>query len=180
MRRPFLPYPIWTLCDDGGLRLYDPLANAVRRFNRDGVEHEAFPLPPERRIAITFDRVFGMFYRQYRDQGSPSEAAADSVQMRAGLEAQFPQLAESSADVFPEVADLRCTGRGTLWLQPFDPAGAGLGRGTKWWRIEPDGSRRTYRLPEAFTAFRFTEDRIWGTMTDSLGVPTLAWIPVAR
>lgn len=85
-----------------------------------------------------------------------------------------------SADVFPEIADMRCTGRGTLWLQPFDPAGAALGRGTERWRFDTDGSSRTYHLPEVFTPFRFTEDRIWGAMVDSLGVPAVAWIPVER
>jgi hypothetical protein len=175
----FLPYPIWTLCGDGGLRLYDPLGNSVRRFDRDGVEHEAFDLPPERRLAITFDRFFGMVYRQYREEG-PSPQPSDSARLREAIEGQFLQLASTSADVFPEYADLRCTGEGTVWLEPFDPASIGLGHGPEWWRIAEDGSRTTYHLPPAFTAFRFAEDRIWGTVVDSLGVPSVAWIDVGR
>lgn len=175
----FLPYPIWALCDDGGLRLYDPLGNSIRRFDRHGVEHEAFPLPPERRLAITFDRIFGMIYRQYREEG-PSPQPSDSAQMRGAVEAQFQQFAATSADVFPEYADLRCAGEGTVWLEPFDPASVGLGHGPEWWRIEEDGSRTTYRLPQAFTAFRFAEGRIWGTVVDALGVPSVAWIDVRR
>lgn len=173
----FLPYPIWALCDDGGLRLYDPLGNSIRRFDRHGVEQEALPLPAERRLAITFDRLFGMAYLQYREEAG-SLQASDSAQLRGALEAQFPQLAATSADVFPEYADLRCTGEGTMWLQPFDPASVGLGHGREWWRIEEDGSRTIYRLPRAFTAFRFARDRIWGTVVDSLGVPSVGWIDV--
>lgn len=173
----FLPYPIWAVCPDGGLALYDPLQNSLRRFDKGGREREAVALPPERRIAMTFDRAFGMFYRQMREAGSSQ--VPDSAQLRATFEAQvFPPLAGSSADVFPEYADLRCDGEGTLWLSPFETASARYGHGSEWWRIDEDGSRTIYRLPEAFTAFRFGEDRVWGAVVDSLGIPSVASIRI--
>lgn len=175
----FMPYPIWAICDDAGLRLYDPLGNAIRRFDRDGREGEPLSLPPERHVAVTFERVFGMFYRQFLDQ-APASQTPDSAQMRAALEAQFPQIAATSADVLPEYADLRCTGRGTLWLAPFDPASPRMGQGPEWWRIEEDGSRAVFRFPEAFSPFRFAEDRVWGILVDSLGIPSAAWIDLRR
>jgi hypothetical protein len=158
---------------------YDPLANSLRRFDRDGAERDAVPLPPERRVPATFDRVFGLMYRQYRAE-APASQVPDSVQMRDFFEAQFGELLATSADVMPEYADLRCAGQRTVWLQPFDAEAAGLGRGQEWWRIEEDGSRTIYRLPQDFTAFRFMDDRVWGTIVDSFGIPAVAWIPVSH
>jgi len=38
-----LPYPLWTVCADGTVGLYDPLANTLRRFTRKGQELAPFP-----------------------------------------------------------------------------------------------------------------------------------------
>lgn len=176
----FLPYPVWSVCDDGGLALYDPLRNKIRRFTAAGDEHEPITLPDERRLALTLERFYGMFNLEYREQ-VPASQRVDSTQMRASFEADFPQLTAISADVFPEYADLMCTGEDhTLWLQPFDTESPGLGHGPAWWRFEPDGTRTVFRLPDTFTAFRFDADRVWGSMVDSLGVPAVAWIDVGR
>ena len=175
----FLPYPVWAVCRDGGLALYDPLRNALRRFTPGGDEHQPIVLPDERRVALTFDRFFGMFDRQYHEE-VPASQRVDSAQMRASFKAQFSQLTAMSADVFPEYADLRCVGDGTLWIELFDTGSPGLGRGPEWWRYRSDGSRTVFRLPDGFTAFRFREGRVWGARVDSLGVPSVAWIDVER
>jgi hypothetical protein len=175
----FLPYPVWSVCGDGGLALYDPLANALRRFTPGGDEREPISLPDERRVALTFDRFYGMFNLQYQ-QEVPASQRADSTEMRDLFRSQFSQLTAMSADVFPEYADLRCAGDGTLWLEPFDTESPGLGRGPEWWRFEGDGSRTIVRLPEGFTAFRFSEDRVWGASVDSRGIPSVAWIAVGH
>jgi hypothetical protein len=172
----FLPYPVWSLCDDGGLALYDPLRNEIRRFTPDGDEHDAISLPDERRMPLTFDPFYTMFNLEYHEQ-VPVSQRVDSIQMRASFEADFPQLMAMSADVFPEYADLTCTGEDhTLWLQPFDTESPGMGHGPEWWRFGPDGTRTVVRLPDTFTAFRFSGDRVWGSMVDSLGVPAVAWV----
>lgn len=174
----FLPYPVWSVCGDGGLALYDPLRNEIRRFTAGGAERDPIVLPDERRVALAFDRFYTMFNLEYHEQ-VPVSQRVDSTQMRASFERDFPQLAAMSADVFPEYADLMCTGGDqTLWLQPFDTESPGLGHGAEWWRFEPDGTRTVFRLPDTFTAFRFGVDRIWGSMVDSLGVPAVARIDV--
>lgn len=130
-------------------------------------------------MGLTFERIYRMFNLQYHEQ-VPASQRVDSIQMRASFEADFPQLAAMSADVFPEYADLRCDGHHTLWLQPFDTESPGLGHGPEWWRLEADGTRTVFRLPDDFTAFRFRADRVWGSMVDSRGVPSVAWIDVGR
>jgi hypothetical protein len=172
----FLPYPLWTVCADGRVILYDPLENELRRVAGNGAVPAPVMLPPERQLDFTFDRFFGMLYRRIR-QDFPAAEVPDSAEVRRRFAAEFGEFESQSASVFPEYADLRCTGNGTLWLQPFDPASGGFGgRGPAWYRISMDGSRTLVNLPDEFTPFRFEADRIWGTVQDSLGVASIAWI----
>lgn len=69
--------------------------------------------------------------------------------LRRQCEAGFAEFEGSSATVFPEYADLRCTPDGAIWLQLFDIAGP-FRRGANWYRIAADGSRTVVTLPEAF------------------------------
>lgn len=172
-----LPYPIWTVCGDGVLGLYDPLANTLRRFAPDGREEPATALNEERRESVTFDRVFGMVYRLFAER-RPGGQAPDSIQMRSVLQEQFTQREGEFADVFPEYADLRCTDDGTFWLQPFHVANGRFERSPEWIRLSRDGSRSEISLPEAFSVYRIEGDRIWGVVIDSLGVPAVAWLDI--
>lgn len=172
----FLPFPLWTVCADGTMVLYDPLENELRRVAGDGPAPASVALPQERRLELTLDRFFGMFYRRIQ-QDFPAGELPDSAELRHRFAAEFGEFESQSASVFPEYADLRCTGDGTLWLQPFDAASGGFGgRGRDWYRISADGSRTLVTLPAEFRPFRFEADRIWGTIQDSLGVESVAWI----
>ncbi len=139
----FLPYPLWTVCADGTLGLYDPLDNELRRIGRDGRELGALALPEERRLPLTFDRMFGMVYRQIREDG-PASRFPDSAAMRAQIQRGFGEVESASADVFPEYADLRCTPDGALGLQRYDVAAGRLGRGPDGYRVA--AARATARL----------------------------------
>lgn len=172
-----LPYPIWAMCGDGVLGLYDPLANTLRRFAPDGREEPARALSEERRESVTFERVFGMVYRLFAER-RPGGQAPDSIQMRNVLQEQFTQRESGFAEVFPEYADLRCTDDGTFWLQPYHVANGRFGRSSEWIRLNRDGSRSEISLPEAFTVHRIEGDRIWGVVIDSLGVPAVAWLDI--
>lgn len=172
-----LPYPIWTVCRDGGLGLYDPLANTLRRFGPDGREEPATALSEERRQPVTFDRVFGMVYRLFAER-RPGGQAPDSLQMRSSLQDQFTQRESEFADVFPEYSDLRCNEDGTFWLQPFHVANGRLAQSPEWIRLGRDGSRSELSLPDGFTVHRIDGHRIWGAVMDSLGVPAVAWVAI--
>lgn len=88
----------------------------------------------------------------------------------------FSEWQAASANVFPEYADLHCAGDGTLWLQPFDAVTGRLGRGPDWYRISRNDVRTLVTLPAEFRPYRFEPDRIWGTIHDSLGIASVAWI----
>ncbi len=173
----FLPYPIWSVCGDGAVGVYDPLANSLRRFAPDGHEEAAIALVPERGEPMSFDRFFGMIYRGLKEQ-APAGQLPDSVQMRGMLQEQFRQAQSTIANVFPEYADLRCTEDGTFWLEPFDVTSGRFGHGPEWIRFDGDGSATRVRFPDAFIVHRIEDDRIWGSMVDSLGVPSVAWVRV--
>ena len=70
-----VPFPIWTVCGDGVLGLYDPLANTLRRFTPDGREEPATALGEERRESVTFDHLFGMVYRLFAEQRPGGQSA---------------------------------------------------------------------------------------------------------
>lgn len=173
----FLPFPLWTVCADGTVALYDPLENELRRIAPGGRRLTSVALPQERRVGITFDRLFGIAYGQAQEERSGQ--LPDSTDLRRQFERMYSEWEGRSANVFPEYADLRCTPDGTLWLQPFDVASVRLGRGPEWYRISVDGSRIAVTLPEDFRPLRFEADRIWGTVRDELGVSSVAWIGVS-
>ena len=118
-----------------------------------------------------------MVYRLFSDL-RPGGQAPDSLQMRSALQQQFDQAEGAFADVFPEYADLRCTAGGRAWLQPFTVTDGRFEQSTEWIRFDRDGSRTEVSLPDAFTVHSIEDDRIWGAVTDSLGVPAAAWVRV--
>ena len=170
-----LPYPLWTACTDGTVGLYDPRTNTLRRLTRDGGQLPSFALPDERRVELTADRLFAMFYRQLQED-TPTQQLPEQAGLRAQLQGPLDRLVGQSAPVFPEYADLRCAPDGTLWLQLFDIESGRLGHGPEWLRISTDGSRTTLVLPAEFSAFRFGDGRIWGAALDPLGVASVSWI----
>ena len=170
-----VPYPLWTVCADGTVGLYDPLSNSLRRF-RDGQEDlEPFALPQERNVQMTADLVFEMFYRQFAED-IPSDQLPVKDEMRRVTESQNQEFVSNSAQFFPEYADLRCGADGAFWLQRFDATTGRLGHGPDWLRLSTDGSQTSVSLPRTFTTFRIERDRIWGTVRDDLGVQSVAWI----
>jgi hypothetical protein len=85
-------------------------------------------------------------------------------------------MASQAAPYFPEYADLICTPDGALWLRRFDVNNGRLGQGPDWLRVATDGSQTSVALPTTFRAYRIEPDRIWGTVSDSLGVESIAWV----
>ena len=170
-----LPYPMWTFCANGTVALYDPLANTIRRFTEERAELEAIALPDERQQPVTPDLLFEMFYRRFVED-QPSVQIPPQEEMRRLTEESNRQMASNSAPSFPEYADLICTPDGALWLRLFDVNNGRLGQGPNWLRVATDGSHTSVALPTAFRAFRIEQDRIWGTVSDSLGVESIAWL----
>jgi hypothetical protein len=171
-----LPYPLWTVCEDGSVGLYSPLTNSARRVSPAGEELSGHELPTDRAVPITADRIFEMFYRQMQ-AGRPAGQLPPMEQARQLTQEQNDELARTSASSFPEYARMACTAGGVLWLQEFDWRGTPLGQGNRWIRIAEDGSLTRFSMPEGFTVFRVAEDRGWGTLRDSLGVESVGWIP---
>lgn len=169
-----MPFPLWTVCGDGTVGLYDPLSNSIRRFASDGGERASLALEEARNETVTFDRVFGMVYRTFSEL-RPGGQAPDSLQMRGALQQQFTQAEAAFADVFPEYADLKCTDDGTFWIQPYTVTDGRFARSTEWTRFSPDASRTTISFPDAFTVHRIEGDRVWGVVSNELGVPSVAW-----
>jgi hypothetical protein len=116
-----------------------------------------------------------MFYRQL-EEDVPSARIPGKEEMRRRTEEQNREFVSGSAEFFPEYADLRCTPDGTLWLRRFDVTTGRLGHGSDWLRVSADGQQILVALPSAFSAFRIERDGIWGTVRDSLGVESIAWI----
>lgn len=170
-----IPYPLWTACVDGSVGLYDPLTNTLRRLSTAREELSAVALPDERRVRMTADLIFGMFFRQFAED-RPSGQVPDREEMRRLTAEQNEEFVRNSAETFPEYSDLRCAADGSFWLRRFDAITGRLGLGYEWLRVSADGSRIRVAVPRNFTAFRIGRERIWGTSRDGLGVESIAWI----
>jgi hypothetical protein len=172
----FVPNPLWDVCPEGVLALYDPVQNTVRRLTLDGTETTAaVPLPAAKRLEVTPDRVFGLMYR-FMTAMMPADERPDSAFMHAAFEAEFSEASAEMSPVFPEYANIQCTADATIWLQPFNVDGS-LGRGPLWLRISGDEVREL-RLPERFEPFRFVPGRVYGVTLDELDIPSIAWVEI--
>ena len=169
------PYPLWTICEDGVLGLYDPIRNALRLVGATGDELESFELPNERKVELTADRLIGMAYRQIRED-IPAGQRPDSAEFWQQMQGQFRQVQQRSAGIFPEYADLQCGTDGTLWLQPFDVETGFYGRGPHWLMFDENRKRTAVEFPTEFRALAFGAERVWGVMQDEMGVASVAWI----
>jgi len=172
----FLPYPLWALCSDGSVAVYDPLRDVIDRVAPGDEVRNSIGLPPERDLEVTLDRAFRMTYRYMIDQAPPG-LVLDSAMVYGQLEQAWPTLREQVSDVFPEYADLQCSAENTLWLQRFDPDHGMMGRGPEWLRINADGIR-AYSFPESFRPLRFEADRVFGVRRDGFDVESVAWMPL--
>ncbi len=170
----FLPYPIWTACPNGSLAVYDPSKNLLRRFSATGeplAEHE---LPPERRVRMTTERVLATVIPGVLRNRLMVDAPERDVLLEM-FKRDYEDRASEFAEVFPEYVHLDCSGRDTLWLQPFDSSSGQMGRGPLWLRVTTEGEMGSVEFPVRFRPMRFHEDRIWGTHTGELDVEYLAW-----
>jgi hypothetical protein len=169
-----IPIPLWDVCPDGRLALYDPLRNEVVRMSGREEAQAPVSLPPERRLEATRERVFAMVYRDALSQ-TPDLGRADSLAIRAGFEADYRELGPQISPVFPEYVDLQCDDRDVAWLQRFDLEGWETGRGPTWLRIQLDAPPLEVRLPGGLRRVRFAEGRVWGIALDPMDVPSPAW-----
>lgn len=169
----FMPYPVWAVCPDRTAAVYDPISNTVVRINSDDTDGARVQLPPERRLELTLDRVFRMAYSFIRDQ-APAGLRPDSALVYAQLESEWKDVAGEVAPVFPEYADLQCTGDNTLWIQLFDPDRGSMGQGPAWLRIDSAGTISQIEFPEEFEPFRFQADDVLGVVRDDLDIESVA------
>lgn len=172
----FLPYPLFARCPDASIALYDPLSNGIIRLSPDDAVMDTIPLPPERSLEVTFDRVFRMAYGFMKEQ-MPGGQAPDSASMYNLLQSQWGQMENEAAGVFPEYADLQCPD-GTFWMQVFDPDAGQMGRSPNWMHVSADGMTSNYRFPDRFRPLRFESSRILGVSFGEFDIESVAWMPV--
>ena len=183
--KEILPFPLWSACPDGGMALYDPLTNSVRRLTAAGRETGSHALPPERGLEMTMERFWSLIYRRIMAEAEGPDGddlPTDSValyEMMKGFIEEEGGLSEMASPVFPEYRSLACGGSdGTLWLQLFDMGSPGrsIADGPEWLRIGPDGATRRIVFPGSFSPLRFTDDRIWGSHRGDFDIESVAWI----
>jgi hypothetical protein len=172
----FLPFPLYARCPDGSVALYNPLDNAIVRLSPGDEVIDTIPLPPERNLEVTFDRVFRMAYGFFRAQ-APGGQTPDSATMYAMLQNEWAQVENEAAGVFPEYADLHCPD-GSLWIQLFDPDHGQMGRGPVWTRVAANGTTSAFRFPDSFRPLRFREDRVLGISVGEFDIESVAAVPL--
>ncbi len=170
----FLPYPLWTVCADGALALYDPNAHVLRRFSPRGDATDVVDLPAERAIPVTTDRIFSAVYPQVL-RNRVFTNRPDEDEFYRLVERDYEDRADEFAAVFPEFAHIDCDEAGSIWLQRFDPTSGQMGRGSEWLRISSEGVGRTVEFPDSFRPMRFYGDRVWGISRDEFEVDHAAW-----
>jgi hypothetical protein len=173
----FIPHPLWDICPDGDLALYDPSSNAVRRFVQWTTEGESIPLPTATPYATTVERLGRLvFHREIAT--SLGQPATDSATFFRAFEGEFELFRTRLGDHMPDYVDLRCAESGT-WIQPVDPDDGVVGKGRRWWWTSTTGTRPV-DFPEGYEPLMFGGDAVWGSLPTPTGAPGLGVIPMSR
>lgn len=182
----FPPFPfwfrLWTVCEDGEIRVYDRIGNRIRSFTSDGIEHAGDTLPTFTPRTVTKQQMarvgFGLGMLQAGAELTSRASPEDSARV---IDLLSGQIEGSSADLdtlLPRYVDLHCGSDGSVWLRRFDEESGDLRGGRHWLRIVEEGAARSYTFPERFDAFRFLADRVLGVQRDEFDVATVAWLGV--
>lgn len=184
----YLPVPLWyrlwSVCGNAEIRVFDRMRNQVRGFASDGTEIEAVALPPTRYTEITPEEFIratfyvGVIEAMSDVTGRTDVSPQDSARILQGLRSRLDAPPAQLANLLPRYTDFRCDWNGTLWLRPLDLDFGILEGGPVWIRISADGTHQRMRFPDRFDPYRFSVQRVWGVMRDSLDVATLVWVSI--
>jgi hypothetical protein len=174
--RILMPNPLWSICPNGAIALYDPIRQEIRRYNSSGVIEVRVTIPAAPPVEVTLERIFGAIWRQTRDNKRP-EFRQDSAEMYRQFVKESAEIKDQLATHFPEFIGLQCTGH-TLWLQRLSLTSGRMGRGPSWLIVRANGHLSEVEFPSHFRPFRFSGDRVWGTVRDQWDVPSIAWLNV--
>jgi hypothetical protein len=180
----FPPVPLWfrlwTVCDDGLIRVHDRMANAIRGFSLDGQELESIALPAPRFSEVTDEQfaraVFGLAEAEATGRVGGRLSASDSAQLMERVVEGVEGTPDLLARFLPRFVDLRCAADRSLWLRPIDLDRSDLRGSDDWIRVRPDGVARLVRFPPRFDAYRFLSGRVLGVQRDEFDVATVAWV----
>jgi hypothetical protein len=171
--RILMPNPLWATCDDGGLAIYDPAHQEIRRLSTGQTPELRVSVPSGAPIRVTLDRIFGAIWIEARERKRP-EHRRDSASMHRAFIEESQEIKDHLATNFPEFMGLHCTGRDTFWLQRFALSTGRMGRGPHWLRVRGNGDLLEVQLPAQFRPFRFSHGRVWGIVHDEWNVPHIA------
>ena len=164
----FAPVPLWATCGSDELLVLDPLGSFLYRVTRYGVaDSTAVTLP---RAEVTDSDVRGWaeyaLTAEVRDEGL--DPGAPEI---AGVLEQF--LRDTRAPELATPVTLRCDAGGSPWVQAFSTDSDPRGYGRTWHRLDDP---LLVSFPEGFQPHVFTTDRVYGILTDALGVERVAWV----
>lgn len=172
----FIPHPLWAVCPDGTLLLYDPSENAVRQLPGGRTELRAIALPAPRNLRTTQERLARLVY-QREVRRSLGQAQMDSATFFSAFQAEFDSFEPRLGRFLPEYVDLHCAETG-IWIQPTDPDEGTVGKGPAWIWVTPDTVLKRVRFPADFSPLKFGARRIWGSFPSVTGVPRLGVVLV--
>lgn len=168
------PQPLWALCPDERLLIYDPATNRVLT---EGRISEGVVLPPVRSLSVTADRVFHVLQERETELSTPGERM-DSVLLRRAFELDFERFRSEVSPVFAEYAEFHCLAQGEFWLRLVDPDRS-VREGHRWYRVH-GGGVTLVEFPPFFEARVFAQRKVWGVHRDAVDTPYAAWIDLDR
>lgn len=176
-RRIFSPAPLWTPCGAERAVILNPLSEEAIWLNADGNRVKTVPLDlPARPVSKEDVERFVSYSIELEarergiDHGSPG-----AVRM---VREAARRIMTNTPEFGPPVR-IRCDGEERLWVQLFSTDFDPRGYGSEWQVFDGETSKLA-RFPKGFQPMVFTDDRVVGTLTDSLGVQRIGVVPLAR
>lgn len=174
-RRIFSPTPLWTPCGAERAVILNPLTEEAIWLNADGNPVKTVPLDlPDRPVSKKDVERFVSYSIELEARERGIDHRSPGVVRLARKTAR--SILTDTPEFGPPVR-IRCDGAERLWVQlfstEFDPRGYGSD-----WQVFDGETGQLARFPTGFQPMIFTDDRVVGTLTDSLGVQRIAAVPL--
>jgi len=173
------PVPLWSVCPNDELAVFDPFTRAVAFHGTDGalLATETVPIPVHEMTRETQETFLLHMFRLRWMEERPEEP--DSTVLANSVEEHLTRHWDQFPTIDPPAVGMMCAGAREVWLQEFSTADHPLGLGNRWLVHTPGSVERVYvQFPDGFRPLRMIDRVVYGVAMADAGVDVVARVAV--
>ncbi len=171
-----VPLPLWDVCPDSSVAVYDGLGTMLYKLRLSGDTIDRIAIPRVDSLPGLFsDDELEIFLGELL-VNEARDSRGDTVGARKrGREILGRQRGDFPLEK-PRFVRLLCSRRGDLWLEHFSLRDDALGFGRTWTLLDIHSVERDLRIPRGFRPIEITETELIGIMQSEDGARWPAFV----